>query len=95
MAEAATATAKLPQLQNLIKRDPEGYAEDFERQHRHFPTAEAQQQSIESQTCIYSGRLYTSSLPAPVSNDLRRDRQRDRQQPALCDDFKRSLWRPR
>ena len=36
MAEAATATAKLPQLQNLIKRDPEGYAEDFERQHRHF-----------------------------------------------------------
>eukprot|EP00636_Phaeomonas_parva_P015872 CAMPEP_0118862158 /NCGR_PEP_ID=MMETSP1163-20130328/7459_1 /TAXON_ID=124430 /ORGANISM="Phaeomonas parva, Strain CCMP2877" /LENGTH=170 /DNA_ID=CAMNT_0006796033 /DNA_START=119 /DNA_END=628 /DNA_ORIENTATION=+ len=27
---------KLPQLQNLIKRDPEGYADDFERQYRHF-----------------------------------------------------------
>jgi protein SDA1 len=30
------ASEKLPQLQNLIKRDPEGYSEDFERQHRHF-----------------------------------------------------------
>lgn len=26
----------LPQLQNLIKRDPESYREEFLQQHRHF-----------------------------------------------------------
>ena len=26
----------LPQLQNLIKRDPESYRDDFLQQHRHF-----------------------------------------------------------
>jgi protein SDA1 len=29
-------TTKLPQLQNLIKRDPGGYVEEFLQQHRHF-----------------------------------------------------------
>ena len=27
---------KLPQLQNLIKRDPQSYAEEFDMQHRHY-----------------------------------------------------------
>ena len=27
---------KLPQLQNLIKRDPTAYREEFEQQRRHF-----------------------------------------------------------
>lgn len=26
----------LPQLQNLIKRDPESYREEFQQQYRHF-----------------------------------------------------------
>jgi protein SDA1 len=29
-------TTKLPQLQNLIKRDPGGYIEEFLQQNRHF-----------------------------------------------------------
>ena len=28
--------AKLPQLQNLVKRDPEAYKDEFLMQHRHF-----------------------------------------------------------
>ena len=31
-----SVTSKLPHLQNLIKRDPDGYIKDFEQQHRHF-----------------------------------------------------------
>jgi len=31
-----SVTLKLPQLQNLIKRDPAGYREEFEQQKRHF-----------------------------------------------------------
>lgn len=29
-----TVVMKLPQLQNLIKRDPSGYKEEFQQQHR-------------------------------------------------------------
>jgi len=29
---------QLPELQNLCKRDPEGYHEEFSLQHRHFMT---------------------------------------------------------
>ena len=31
-----SVTTKLPQLQNLIKRDPPGYVDEFLQQHRHF-----------------------------------------------------------
>ena len=31
-----SVTLKLPQLQNLIKRDPEGYKEEFLMQKKHF-----------------------------------------------------------
>ena len=31
-----SVTTKLPQLQNLIKRDPGGYNDEFLQQHRHY-----------------------------------------------------------
>ena len=36
MAAAGVAVCDLLALQNLVKRDPDGYKEDFERQYRHF-----------------------------------------------------------
>ena len=34
-----TLTTNLPQLQNLIKRDPESYSEEFEQQFRFFQSS--------------------------------------------------------
>ena len=34
--ESKPLSSNLPQLQNLIKRDPESYKEEFQQQLRHF-----------------------------------------------------------
>ena len=39
MSRKADLSANLPQLQNLIKRDPESYKEDFEQQYRFFQSS--------------------------------------------------------
>lgn len=36
MSKKVLVTLKLPQLQNLIKRDPRAYVEEFKQQQRHF-----------------------------------------------------------
>ena len=38
MNQGGNILLKLPQLQNLIKRDPEAYREEFELQLRHYQT---------------------------------------------------------